>query len=106
MAYDLLELDGEDIRAKPLAERRGNLEKVAAKIPPTMPFHLSSRVTAANWDELKTLYGESRERAVEGFMLKRRASEYGVGRTVGEWWKWKSKPFSIFFFSSRRRHTS
>ena len=28
-------------------------------------------------------------------MLKRRESSYGVGRTTGDWWKWKSLPFSI-----------
>jgi DNA ligase-1 len=28
-------------------------------------------------------------------MLKRRASAYGVGRTTGDWWKWKSQPYLV-----------
>jgi DNA ligase-1 len=95
MAYDLLELNGQDIRSRPLAERRVLLEQLAASITPDIPFRLSSLVVASSWEELKSLYGESRGRAVEGLMLKRRDSSYGVGRTVGDWWKWKSQPFSV-----------
>jgi DNA ligase-1 len=28
-------------------------------------------------------------------MLKRRASPYGVGRKVGDWWKWKVNPLTV-----------
>ena len=37
---------------------------------------------------------ESRERGVEGFMLKRLDAAYGTGRTKAEglWWKWKIDP--------------
>ena len=28
-------------------------------------------------------------------MLKRRSSSYGVGRTRGDWWKWKVEPLEI-----------
>ena len=28
-------------------------------------------------------------------MLKRRASAYGVGRKVGDWWKWKVSPLHV-----------
>jgi DNA ligase-1 len=95
MAYDILEAGGEDIRSHPLAERRARLEQLAMGISPAMPFRLSPRVAASGWDELKASYGQSRGRAVEGLMLKRRSSSYGVGRTVGDWWKWKSQPFSV-----------
>jgi DNA ligase-1 len=95
MAYDLLELDGEDTRTRPLAERRMLLEKLGVTIPVSMPFRVSPLVNASTWDDLKQRYSESRERAVEGLMLKRRGSPYGVGRIVGEWWKWKSQPLTI-----------
>jgi DNA ligase-1 len=95
MAYDLLELGGEDMRSRPLAERRGLLEQLASQITAEKPFRLSPLVKATSWKELKRLYGESRTRAVEGLMLKRRGSSYGVGRTVGDWWKWKSVPYSV-----------
>jgi DNA ligase-1 len=95
MAYDLLEYNGEDIRSRPLSERRMLVETLAAKLPSQMPFRLSPLVAAENWQELENRYRESRTRAVEGLMLKRRDSSYGVGRVVGDWWKWKSQPFSV-----------
>jgi DNA ligase-1 len=52
-------------------------------------------VSAASWEELATLRSESRGRRVEGLMLKRLTSAYGVGRKRGDWWKWKIDPFTI-----------
>jgi DNA ligase-1 len=39
----------------------------------------------------------SRERGVEGLMLKQRTSAYGSGRTKadGLWWKWKIAPLTV-----------
>ncbi len=97
VAYDLLEWRGEDWRARPQAERRAMLESLlgAVEVP---GLALSPRVVADDWDALAALRGESRGRGVEGFMLKRLASSYGVGRTKldgGDWWKWKVDPFSV-----------
>jgi DNA ligase-1 len=60
-------------------------------------LRLSPVVQAASWDELAQLRTCSRERCVEGMMLKARNAQYGVGRTkiVGTWWKWKVDPYSI-----------
>ena len=44
---------------------------------------------------LAAVRAASRERGVEGLMLKRRTSAYGVGRKRGDWWKWKIEPFTI-----------
>ena len=38
---------------------------------------------------------ESRDRMVEGFMLKRVDSPYRVGRQRGDWWKWKINPYTV-----------
>jgi DNA ligase-1 len=38
---------------------------------------------------------ESRERNVEGLMLKALDSSYGTGRQRGAWWKWKIDPHSF-----------
>ena len=94
MAYDLLEDGGQDIRGLTLNERRSRLEALvaAADLP---QLRLSPIVPAASWDELRALWQSSRERLVEGLMLKRRSSAYGVGRTKGDWWKWKISPYSI-----------
>lgn len=91
MTYDILEDRGEDIRAVPLAERRRRLTALL----PGGTLRISPAVTAASWEELAALRQESRARGVEGFMLKRLSSAYGVGRRKGDWWKWKIDPFTI-----------
>ena len=92
VAYDLLEMAGEDVRERPLSWRRAQLESIA---PPNVAFVLSPVVPSADWEELKRIRRQSRERKVEGFMLKRRTSAYRVGRRRGDWWKWKIDPYSV-----------
>jgi DNA ligase-1 len=114
VAYDLLEVDGIDIRGLPLAERRQHLESVVplpftpgavaaatdgaavietAAAPPRI-LH-SPRVVGDSWESLAAARSVSRDRGVEGLMLKRRSSSYGVGRVRGDWWKWKIEPLEI-----------
>jgi DNA ligase-1 len=92
VAYDLLEFNGEDIRERPLEWRRAQLETLAR---PASALVLSPVIRAADWEELKRLRQQSRERKVEGFMLKRLGSPYRVGRRRGDWWKWKIDPYSV-----------
>ena len=91
MTYDVLEDLNEDIRSLPLSERRRRLEGLlkGSMLRP------SPVVTGATWEELAALRADSRARGVEGLMLKRLTSAYGVGRKRGDWWKWKIEPFSI-----------
>lgn len=93
MAYDVLEWEGNDVRPRPLAQRRALLERLVPAHAPRL--WLSAVVDASSWDELETLRQESRARGVEGYMLKRRDSAYGTGRRKGDWWKWKVDPFSV-----------
>ncbi|MDH5823517.1 ATP-dependent DNA ligase [Luteimonas sp. RD2P54] len=93
-AYDVLELDGEDLREWPLQQRRERLETLlAAHADPRIV--LSPQVEVADWNEAARLRGLARERAVEGLMLKRRDSPYRSGRRRGDWWKWKIDPLTI-----------
>ncbi len=59
------------------------------------PLRVSSLLPVSSWAELKALHITSRARGVEGVMLKRRSSSYGVGRQRGDWWKWKIDPYVI-----------
>ena len=52
-------------------------------------------VQAPGWDDLAGLRREARDHGVEGLMLKRLESPYGVGRKRGDWWKWKIDPFTM-----------
>jgi DNA ligase-1 len=94
LAYDLLELDGEDLRERPLALRREALEELqAAHGDPRL--RLSPAVPADTWETAADLRAGARERGVEGLMLKRLASTYQSGRRRGDWWKWKIDPLTI-----------
>ncbi|MCC6861990.1 MAG: ATP-dependent DNA ligase [Bryobacterales bacterium] len=93
LAFDLLELDGEDVRERELRWRRARLEEVAAPAAPGIL--LSPLVEAASWEELAARRTEARRRHVEGLMLKRRESPYRVGRRRGDWWKWKIQPYAV-----------
>jgi DNA ligase-1 len=93
LAYDLLELNGQDLRGAPLRERRAHLQTLLANASPIL--QISPLVTAATWDELATARADSRGRNVEGLMLKALDSSYGTGRQRGAWWKWKIDPHSF-----------
>lgn len=92
MTYDILEDHGEDVRGLPQVERRARLEVLLQSAGVLRPSPL---IRAASWTDLAVLRGESRSRGVEGLMLKRLTSAYGVGRKRGDWWKWKIDPFTI-----------
>jgi DNA ligase-1 len=99
MTYDILEDAGRDIRERPLVERRHRLDarlgSAAGPAGASRLLRLSPVVEAATWNELAARRGESRARGVEGLMLKRAQSAYGVGRRRGDWWKWKIDPYTI-----------
>jgi DNA ligase-1 len=94
MCYDVLEYDGEDLRTQTQEYRRSLLEKIVAQV--RLPqMRLSPLVGHNTWDELRDFHKQSRGRGAEGFMLKRKAAEYQVGRKKGDWWKWKVDPLSV-----------
>lgn len=101
LAYDLLEREGRDQRMQPLAARRLQLEALAAGLGQRADgrpvLQVSPLVEAADWAGLARLREGSRERGVEGLMLKQREARYGTGRTKAEgvWWKWKIDPLSV-----------
>jgi DNA ligase-1 len=95
VAYDLLEDHGEDVRARPFAERRQRLAAVLAAAPLAGRLLLSPAVEATGWPEVERARARAREAGAEGLMLKRRAGAYGSGRHRGDWWKWKVEPHSV-----------
>jgi DNA ligase-1 len=91
--YDLLEQDRKDIRGLTQRERRARLEALLQGTG----FRISPIETDSSWLEFAKRREQSRERGVEGFMLKRLDAAYGTGRTKAEglWWKWKIDPMAI-----------
>ncbi len=94
MCYDLLEHQGEDIRQRPLHERRALLEDLL-KNAATDLLKLSPLVHCNSWDELDFHRNESKAMGCEGLMLKHRDSIYETGRRRGKWWKWKVDPYTV-----------
>ena len=94
MAYDLLELDGQDLRSQPQHARRAALAQLLAA---HSQWLMSPVVPSTSWDDLAAARTQSRARGVEGLMLKRLDAAYGVGRTKadGLWLKWKIDPLSV-----------
>jgi DNA ligase 1 len=95
--YDLLEVDGRDIRSLDFRSRREMLEQLVTLLEPNARdiFRPTEVVVAADWNDLAARREESRNLGVEGFMLKRRDSPYRTGRHRGDWWKWKIDPLTV-----------
>ncbi len=95
MAYDLLELDSVDLRAKSTSERRDVLEKWLPSIE-TSVMRLSPIYDASRgWEAMAEVRSHSREESIEGLMLKQKTAIYSVGRKKGLWWKWKIEPYTV-----------
>ena len=98
MAYDLLELEGRDLREEPLRVRRAQLAGLLSGRSERLlisPEVVSPAGSAPAWAELRALRAGSRGRGVEGLMLKRWTSPYQGGRRRGDWWKWKVDPYAV-----------
>ncbi len=93
-AYDLLELDGADLRESPMSERRKLLEKLLSELQCSR-ISLSEEVRFEKWEQLDEIRSNAREINSEGLMLKQNNSVYHTGRKKGDWWKWKIDPMTI-----------
>ena len=100
MAYDILEINGKDIRSKILSERRNILEKsfsnlisedksIIGKIKITKLHQIS------NWIDLEEVKNSARQSNTEGLVIKDKQSEYVPGRKKGNWWKYKIDPMQL-----------
>lgn len=92
--YDVLILEGRDLRALTWAERRAELELLMDRLDPVR-FDLSVVIPAAGFVELAAMRERARDDAIEGVMLKRRDSPYVAGRRTGLWYKWKRDPLLV-----------
>lgn len=92
--YDILELEEEDLREKPLVERRLLLEQIIENSD-VDTIKISEIIVAKSWEELAEVREKSRQNNSEGLMLKQKNSHYHSGRKKGDWWKWKVDALTI-----------
>src|SRR5205823_3576809 len=83
-AFDLLRLDGEDLRGRPLEQRRDLLKSVLSNAPPEV--RLAEQMPGPIPEALE----EVRKRGLEGLILKAPGSVYEKGRSR-EWLKLKAQ---------------
>lgn len=95
LVYDCLEVEGVDVRDRPMHERRAMAEAIVTRLPGGASIGLSPVLDVTSWSAARTARERSRDMTAEGLMLKRRSSPYGVGRKVGDWWKWKVNPLTV-----------
>ena len=84
VAFDILHLDGRDLRALPLIERKAILEKLLAKLPKGSPVQFSHDIAGQGPEFFKAAC----QRHLEGIISKRATSPYRSGRG-GDWVKTK-----------------
>jgi bifunctional non-homologous end joining protein LigD len=97
IAFDLLRLDGEDLCAKPLRERREllvslGLDDVAWQVPPT-------------YDDGKMLLDAAEQQGLEGIVSKRLSSPYRPGVRSRDWLKFPIRPTGSFVVGGFRHET-
>jgi DNA ligase-1 len=93
--YDMLEWNGDDIRERPLSERREMLEQLISKSKEDKLLKISEIIEFEKWNDLNDIRNSARKINSEGLMLKKNTSIFHVGRKKGEWWKWKVDPLTI-----------
>jgi DNA ligase-1 len=94
IAYDCLEFKAEDVRSKPLRERKAILHGVLSPfLGPSLK--LSEILNVETQEELEDLRSKARPHNAEGLMIKSWTSPYSVGRKTGSWWKHKVEPLTL-----------
>ena len=101
IAYDILEINGNDIRSKVLCERRNILEEKFYN-PISEDQNNNSRkikitklLKIKNWEELEEAKNSARNIKTEGLVIKNKNSKYLPGRKKGNWWKYKVDPMQL-----------
>lgn len=85
MAFDLLHLDGSDLRHEPLVDRRKRLQDLVGRHDPECCLQFSESVEGSGAEFFKAVEAMG----LEGMVSKRRRSRYRSGRTSG-WLKVKT----------------
>ena len=101
IAYDLLEINGKDIREIKLENRRTELEEYFSKWQNKTKNNVSDilkicdLIYPKDWSDALTYKEKSRGNNTEGLIIKKKSSIYTSGRKKGIWWKYKVDPMQL-----------
>lgn len=85
--FDLLRLDGQDLRKRPLFERKAHLSELLGELETDGPIRYSDHVE----DKGKALFREATRAHLEGIVAKRGESLYVEGSRTSDWLKIKTR---------------
>src|SRR5215211_858140 len=100
-AFDLLYLDGRDMRREPLIERKRLLAGLLAGQPHGFPLHYSEHLLSDG----QAMYRQARAMGLEGIVSKRRDRPYRSGRSE-DWLKVKSAHRQEFVIAGYAPHAN
>ena len=101
IAYDILEINGNDIRNEILSDRRNILEEKFLNSISEDKTNISKKIKITkllqlnNWEEVEKAKDSARNINTEGLVIKNKYSEYIPGRKKGNWWKYKIDPMQL-----------
>ncbi len=100
MAYDLLEINGKDIRDNILSERRSYLEVIFKYHKEkygefSNQFKITQLHNITDWQNLENFRNKARNYKTEGLVIKYKNSKYLTGRKAGGWLKFKTDPMQL-----------
>ena len=100
-AFDLLYLDGRDLRGEPLLARKRTLAELLAGQPHDFPIHYSEHLL----QDGPAMYRQARAMGLEGIVSKRRDCPYRSGRSE-DWLKIKSTHRQEFVIAGYAPHAN
>jgi len=101
IAYDILEINGNDIRSKILSDRRNILEEKFLIYSSENQTNISKKIKITkllkldNWEAVEEAKDSARNINTEGLVIKNKNSKYIPGRKKGNWWKYKIDPMQL-----------
>ncbi len=97
LVFDLLEVDGHDVMARPLTERRSRLEQLGVQGPRWQ--------VPATYDDGQMLHELTEQQGLEGVVSKKRGSLYVPGRRSADWLKLPHRPTRSYVVGGWRLET-
>ncbi len=101
ITYDILEVNGKDIRNNSQEIRRQLLENYFSNWREKDIDNFSNIIKLTDlhylndWNDVEEIKNLSRNNKTEGLVIKKKKSQYIPGRKEGHWWKYKVDPMQL-----------
>jgi bifunctional non-homologous end joining protein LigD len=103
IAFDLLRLDGVDLRDRPLAERRAEL--LGLDLDSSTGSGTANVHVPPTYDDGQMLLDAAEQQGLEGIVSKRLSSRYRAGQRSRDWLKFPIRPTASYVVGGYRHET-